>query len=61
MFARWISCEEKTATGEIALMSRDSGFRAVNRVVAPNRAIRDKEKSFMYSHIWICLLKGKKF
>lgn len=45
MFAWWISYEEKTATEEITLMSRDSGFHAVN-CVAPNRTIRDKEKNF---------------
>lgn len=52
MFAR-ISCEEKTATGGIALMSRDSDFRAVNRAVASNRAIRDEKENFnfMHSHI----------
>lgn len=51
-FAWWISCEEKTATEGITLMSRDSGFHAVN-CVAPNITIRDKDKSsnFVLSHM----------
>lgn len=60
MFAWWISYEEKT--GEVALMSRDSGFRVVNRVVASNRTIHDKEefRLYEYSYIWIRFItKGK--
>lgn len=51
MFARWISCEEKTATARDRV-DENSG---VNRVVAPNRSIRDKEKTseFILSHMYL--------